>query len=292
MRALAEFIVRGRLQAGAMAVLGYIVPLLTPVTVALVTLRKGANEGTVILLFGLFPALMSLMLSDGSSVVIWVTLLSLIVVYVPAIVLRITVSLPATIMASLLIAVLITLMIMGFSADYVDRLVESLGNRIVLSQEAASSGNSLANGSAETALVSRASIVGMIAYILAFNGLTGVLIGRWLQAIAFNPGGFGSEFRELRINLPLSFICFAGSLLLRFQGDEYLWWSHVLALPLVLVAIAIAHSVAKARNIGTPWLVLFYMASIIFMPLVICIGFVDAWVNFRDRFNHSDGRPD
>lgn len=311
MRALAEFIVRGRLQAGAMAVLGYLIPLLTPVTVALVTLRKGASEGTIILFLGLLPALLSLLMSDGSSVVIWVTLLSLIVVYVPAIVLRITVSLPAMIVSSLLTATLISVLITTFSAGYIDRLVESLSDRIVSAQEqveASRDTNTESNSTYEgtesssdpvaelsdsdAPTVGRVSIVGMITYILAFNGLTGVLIGRWLQAIAFNPGGFGSEFRELRLNLPLSAICFALSLLLRFQGDEYIWWSNLFALPLVMVAIAIAHSFAKARDVSTPWLVLFYLATIIFMPVVICIGFVDAWVNFRDRFAQRNDRPD
>jgi hypothetical protein len=73
MRALAEFIMRGRLQAGTVAVLGYLIPLLAPAAVALITLRKGAAEGSMILLFALSPALLSLVLGDGGSVVVWNT---------------------------------------------------------------------------------------------------------------------------------------------------------------------------------------------------------------------------
>jgi len=50
----------------------------------------------------------------------------------------------------------------------------------------------------------------MIAYVLAFNSFTGVLLGRWLQALLYNPGGFGAEFRELRLGLIVSIVCFAG----------------------------------------------------------------------------------
>jgi len=132
MRALAEFIMRGRLQAGTIAVLGYIIPLLTPATLALVTLRKGAFEGTVILLFGLFPALLSLMLADGSSVVVWITLLSLVVVYIPALYLRETISLSTTIVGVLLTASLVSGAVLLFAPEHVDRLIESLMGRLTL----------------------------------------------------------------------------------------------------------------------------------------------------------------
>jgi len=71
--------------------------------------------------------------------------------------------------------------------------------------------------------------------------------------------------------------------ILRYQGAEYWWWSNIFAIPLLLVAIAIAHSAVKARNIATPWLVLFYFAVFIFTPIVMCIGFVDTWMDFRRR---------
>ena len=279
MRALAEFILRGRLQAGAVALLGYLLPLLTPVTVALVTLRKGAVEGTSILLLGLSPALLSIMLSGGDSLVLWITLLSLITVYIPAVILRITIQLPLMMLSAIFAAMAISGAVMWLAPNAVDSLVESLMGSV------ASASNSANADQAMTPLVaSHTSISGMIAYILAFNGLTAVFIGRWLQALVFNPGGFGQEFRALRLGVSTTVIFFLGSLLLRFQGEDYLWWSNVLAIPLLLVALSIAHSFVKARQLQTPWLVLFYFAAMVFMPVVVCIGFADAWVNFRDRF--------
>ena len=108
-----------------------------------------------------------------------------------------------------------------------------------------------------------------------------------MQSIAYNPGGFWAEFTELRLGLVFSVICFAMSVLLRYLGDEYWWWSNVFAIPLLLVAIAIAHHVVKARELAKPWLVLSYFAVFIFMPIVMCIGFVDTWVNFRSRLQHK-----
>lgn len=45
MRALAEFIVRGRLQAALVALFGSLVPLVSPAAISLVTLNKGLSEG-------------------------------------------------------------------------------------------------------------------------------------------------------------------------------------------------------------------------------------------------------
>ncbi len=276
--AFAEFVMRGRLQAAAVAVLGYIVPLITPATVALVTLRKGAYEGTIILLFGLSPALLSLVFGEsssaGGSAVVWITLLSLAVVYVPALILRFTMSLPAMITGVIFSSTVVAGAIVLFAPDTVDRLVELLASRVVSPE-----GNQDPLG----LMVTTMGVSGMIAYLLTFNGLIGVLVGRWLQALAFNPGGFGGEFRELRLGLLGSIVCFVGSIVLRYSGDEYWWWSNIMAIPLVLVAIAIAHYVAKVKQLAAPWLVLFYFAVFIFMPLIVCIGFLDAWMNFRNR---------
>ncbi len=281
MRALAEFIMRGRLQAGAVAVLGYIIPIIAPAAVALVTLRKGASEGTIILLLGLSPAVLSLIFGDSSSVVIWMTLLSLAMVYIPALVLRATISLPMMLVSSITAALFVALAALVLVPDLVQAVVDGLLSQLGAS---ATDGTGTDTLSAPVGFIaSHSGISGVIAYILAFNGLTGVLIGRWLQSKLYNPGGFGSEFRELRLGVVFSVVCFALSVGLRYLGDGYWWWSNLFAIPLLLVAIAIAHQVVKARDLSLPWLVLSYFAVFIFMPIVMCIGFMDTWVNFRSR---------
>lgn len=276
MRALAEFIMRGRLQAGTVAIFGYIIPLLAPAALALVTLRKGAYEGTIVLLLGLFPALLSIMLGESGSVVVWITLLTLLLVYVPAYVLRTTISLPMMILSSIITAIAAVFVVWLFVPNIAQASIDSLLSQLPASQQEDTQ-------APLSILTSQTGLLGMIAYVLAFNGFTGVLLGRWLQSIAFNPGGFGEEFRQLRLGLPISAFCFVASVLLRFMGNEYWWWSNLLAIPLLLVTIAIAHHAAKARELAAPWLVLFYIVVFMFMPMAICIGFVDTWMNFRDR---------
>lgn len=279
MRALAEFIMRGRMQASAVAMLGYIVPMLTPLVVALVTLRKGAFEGTLLLLISLMPGVMSLALSDSSPLLIWITLVSLIVVFIPALLLRVTVSLSFGIIAAIAVSVVISGLAMMFASDRIDELI-ALMFKGLSEQEG---GETLAK-----TMASHTAVSGIIAYILALNAVFGLLLGRWMQALLYNPGGFAGEFRELRLNAVAAGIFFFGSVICRVQGSEYWWWSNVLAFPLILVAIALAHSFAKEKvkqqQASTPWLVLCYMAVFMISPLLMLIGFLDTWLNFRSRF--------
>ena len=119
-----------------------------------------------------------------------------------------------------------------------------------------------------------------------------LLFSRWLQALAFNPGGFGDEFRVLKLGYAASAFFFVASVALRYQGGSYLLWANLLAIPLLLVFFSIAHNIAKQRKIATPWLVLTYFVGIQFMPIAVCIGCVDAWVNFRGRFAKKDDHTD
>lgn len=265
---------RGRMQASAVAMLGYIIPMLTPLVVALVTLRRGASEGTILLLISLVPALISIAVSESSPLLIWITLVSLIVVYVPALVLRLSVSLPYALLAVILISVLISAFALNYAGD---RIVDAFS---VLMQGLS---EQQADERFADVMSSKASISGMITYMLAINGIGGLLWGRWMQALLYNPGGFGSEFRELRLGVLFAVLCFFGSVYCRLQGIEYWWWSNALALPLILVALAIVHNVVKARGWSTPWLVLCYLAVFIFGPFVMLLGFLDTWLNFRSR---------
>lgn len=288
MRALAEFMMRGRLQAGAIAILGALIPLLTPAAVALTTLRKGATEGLIILLVGAAPAIVALWFSDvgeSNSLISWMALLSLFAVYIPALILRSTISLSATLLATLVAATTIAVMTLLIAPDVVETMSDNLRQQVETLEQSAQSESSESRQS-ESALTTLATTVGMsglLAYILTANGLIGVLLGRWLQSLAFNPGGFGEEFRGLRLGIALSALCFLGNVLLSYYNDQYWWWANILALPLLLVAAAVAHQVVRQRELGMQWLVLFYIATLVFMPVIMSIGFLDAWLNFRDR---------
>ena len=110
MRALAEIIMRGRAQACGVALFGWLLPLVSPATIGLVSLRKDSSEGLIVTLWAVLPWLALYMASDVSPLIVLVPLAALVVIAAVANVLRSTASwqwaLIATGLASALAAIL------------------------------------------------------------------------------------------------------------------------------------------------------------------------------------------
>gem|GEM_PF-5184560 len=177
-------------------------------------------------------------------------------------------------------------------AGGVEWLLPQSVDHLLVSLEVFTSQMASQQGSSAVVTYSRADILGFIAYGLAFYGVVCLLFSRWLQALAFNPGGFGDEFRGVKLGYAASAFFLIASVALRYQGGPYFLWANLLAIPVLLVFFSIVHSIAKQRKMSAPWLVLAYFIGIQFMPIAACIGCVDAWVNFRDRFTRKGGHTD
>jgi len=104
MRGLAEFIMRGRWQALAVAVIGagsLLFGWLSAAAIALVTLRKGVVDGSWLVLWALLPALLAAWMSgDIGSIVLLAGTFAL------AVVLRVSVSLAVAVLASAALGIL------------------------------------------------------------------------------------------------------------------------------------------------------------------------------------------
>ena len=88
MRALAEFIMRSRITAILVALVGSWVPLLTQGTIGLVTLRKGWQEGILITMWSVLPILAGLWLDDISIAMVAASIAVLLVAYFASLCLR------------------------------------------------------------------------------------------------------------------------------------------------------------------------------------------------------------
>lgn len=119
-----------------------------------------------------------------------------------------------------------------------------------------------------------------------------VLLARWWQAALDNPGGFGREFRALR--LPRRMVVAAGLLLVvatlgnaatgGIAGD--LMWT--LLVVFLLQGLAVAHAVLAGRPRAGVWLMGIYLLLALLtlqVALVLAmIGFSDEWLGLRRRF--------
>ena len=255
MRALGEFIMGGRLQAAVPILLG--VPVISQAVIALVSLRKGAYEGLLLVVLGLFPAFVALALGRPYEVIFWVRLLIFLAVCIPALCLRATASWPFALVAMIIASV--------FPVIAVAHWVPAVSNEFA---EMTSTFLAVMPGSAPVQDITQLPVPTMIELsgFLSLSVLTaaisGLVLGRWWQALLYNPGGFGDEFRQLRVGMAATIACTLAAIFCLLQGRVYGLWAAVFLLPLIMVALAIFHQWVAVKKIDPPWVAGFYIVCI------------------------------
>ena len=287
MRGLAEFVMRGRWQALAVAILGsgsLLFGWISAAAIALVTLRKGAASGGWLVLWALLPAaIVGAMSGDMGSVML------LLVAFCLSAILRETVSLPLALIASVPLAMLGGLALIALNGPFLEELVATFNQALrQLEQDMASAQQG------ELAFTSLA--VPQVGALLAIGNtvvaVLAVLLGRYWQAQLYNPGGFGQEFRALRLPQGAVVALVTLGTLLWLQGDEWRVWSAVAVMPLTVVGFALVHAYAAHTGKGVTWMTLMYTLWIVLDPIKwVWLGFVmaDVFVDFRARWHNRSG---
>jgi len=303
MQALAAYVMRGRSQAAlvasASAVLSLLVPLLgilSAATVALVTLRQGTTEGLVVggfagLASGLlvYLALGSPLPAVGLALALWLP------VWVLAGVLRVTRRVDLTLQVGALVGLLILVGVHLAVADpaaFWAELLEPLRQGLVEGQvmdETASQAMMASIGRWMTAA---------FAATFYFQMLLALLLGRWWQGLLYNPGGFGTEYRALRIHPALGVLGLGLLLALMVGiGGQPIAELLILLTPLYfLQGVAVVHGLAHGFKLARGWLVGFYALLVLAMPhaeiLVAGLGLADTLVNVRARARPGGGQEE
>jgi hypothetical protein len=294
MKALAGFIMRGYLQAALVAAAGALLSLLLPLfglvsgaVIALFTLRRGLREGA--LLGGLATLGVGLLgtLALGSP---WPALGTLLVLWMPvwglAALLRLSRSLSLTVAAAGLAGGLVVLLIHALVVDPAAGWLELMTPFSELLVR-----DGVVEPLAAEALFGAIArwMTGAFAAALVLQWVLGLFLGRWWQALLYNPGGFGQEFRDLHLQRVLGI---GGLVLLAliglFRGPGLVPDLLIVLMPLYLLqGLAVIHQVHGARGLHPGWLFGLYVLLVVFMPhaelLVACLGFVDIWADFRSR---------
>ena len=278
---------RGRAQACAVAFLGNLFPLISPATVGLVSLRKGSQEGVVVLLWAALPLIASYFFDQGSSLLTFVSGLSLLMTLISANVLRVTGSWQWTILTSMLTAVVVMLATALLLSTDVDLLVDRLSTMFAeIAQQQSSQ--------VEPFIASRPLVLGLGALMLAVNTILCLFVSRWWQAMLYNPGGFGEEFRQLRLDVRaagLSIIAFTVAL---YLPTEYRFWAELMVLPLVLSGLSLMHYGVNVAALGKAWLVFMYVGLVVSGPviggLLVGLGLADSLLNLRLRLTAGKDR--
>lgn len=133
---------------------------------------------------------------------------------------------------------------------------------------------------------------GFLGVLYGLSLMVALLFGRWLQSLLYNPGGFGPEFRSLR--LPRLVLLLTVAVVWAAGG-----WNPILVADLFMagllmyffVGLAVIHGVIAARGLPVGWTAPIYIALLYFPEMVLAglalVGALDTFVDFRAQ----KGRP-
>lgn len=281
MKGLAEFVLRGRLQALLVTLAGASSLLfcwLSAAVIGLITLRRGAVAGGWLFIWALLPSgTVWYVYGDSGPLTLLAGTLTL------AAVLRATVSLPLAILVTVAVGVATGIAMLGLSGVYLQEMATYFGELLgSLEQRMSEQGQQV-----DLPRVNATQIAGMLGAGTAVTSVLCLLLARYWQAALFNPGGFGEEFRALRYPVSVSLTLVLATLIVSSVGLQLRNWAMICMIPLTFAGVALVHANARARARGAGWLTGFYLLWVVFDPvklLVVCLAIADSWLNFRQRW--------
>lgn len=284
----ASYVMSGRRQAVIVGLLFTILPLfgwVSNVVVSLVTLRKGAKEGAIVLLWVILPAVVVASLGNR-LIILYGVIGGSLFTYVLACVLRQTQSWKAVLTASLwlgLLAVLLVHMWMPHISeiwtkqfDHYALWVKNQFNVVV--------------NTAHLALFAKFATGFQVAFV-SLSVLINLIFARGLQSMLYNPGQLRPELKSVRLSLwevlVLVVIGLASFLGIVMAQDAL----PVVGLIFALAGLSVLHAVAGLRNVANKWIFLFYILLIVFFPYVatvlILFAVIDSVINLRYRLKSN-----
>lgn len=297
MRALANYVMRGRVSAITVVVLSSLAALLLPPltsplayvgggALALTTLRRGAGEGLIVLAGSVAGmALLGLVLAGTATALAVTGLLQWLPLWLVALVLRLTVSWQRTVQVILALGagfILLQYLLLGDPGQWWLQQLQPFAEKLQQSSGQEYQAMMVKVAAWMPALISTALIVGLT--------LSLVLARAW-QSQLYNPGGFGTEFRRLRLGNGVSLLTVATVLVAAATSGlpadlagQLVW---ILVAGCLLQGIAVVHSIVNSLRMARGWLVGMYVLLVFGEPysgvLLALVGLADNWFDFRQR---------
>ena len=289
MRAIAEFIMRGRMQATLVVAGCAALPLLYWLGAAagcLVLLRRGLRDALGVLALGLLPALAWWLYSDDPR-----ALLVLLGSASLALVLRASESWNRVLLVSIAMGVVFSVVLGTAFAPQIEMLAQAL-IKVMPSLLGDVYQKLSVDEQARFASLIAPVLTGLIAALLQIVSLLSLLVGRYWQALLYNPGGFGREFRAIRLPLLPAMLLLACMLLGPNIGPQMAMLTPLCSVPLVFAGLALIHGLVAQKRLARFWLVGLYVTLLLFMqliyPLLVVLAIVDSLIDFRGRSTPKD----
>ena len=289
MRAIAEFIMRGRMQATLVVAGCAAMPLLYWLGAAagcLVLLRRGLKDALGVLALGLLPALIWWLYSDDPR-----ALLVLLGSASLALVLRASESWNRVLLVSIAMGVVFSVVLGTAFAPQIEMLAQAL-IKVMPSLLGDVYQQMSVDEQARFASLITPILTGLIAALLQIVSVLSLIVGRYWQALLYNPGGFGREFRAVRIPLGPAMLLLAGMVVSPNLGVQMSMLVPLCSVPLVFAGLALIHGLVAQKRLAKFWLVGLYVTLLLFMqliyPLLVVLAIVDSLIDFRGRLAPKD----
>jgi len=128
--------------------------------------------------------------------------------------------------------------------------------------------------------------------LLQIVSVLALILGRYWQALLYNPGGFGREFRSIRLPRGPALVLLVCMLLGPSFGPQMAMLTPLCSVPLVFAGLALIHGLVAAKHLTRFWLVGLYVTLLLFMqliyPLLVLFAIVDSLIDFRGRLASKD----
>ena len=294
MISLARFILKGYSQAAlvaaSMAMLGLLLPpvaWLSGAAVALVTLVSGHRTGLLVTaIAGIGTAVLAGLILSAPEVAAYYVLLVWLPVVMVAVVLRQTVSLVICLQLIAGVSLLGIIILYLFFPDFGEIWRSSLN--MMADDLIAKSEGTLDEQQLQQLIDQIVRILpGFFASSFMIGTMLSLYLARWWQAVIYNPGGFGKEFRAINLGKTSALIALAVALAGSFINADV--FNAMLLVVFVLYlnqGVAVLHAVFAGRQLNAVWLFLVYL-FMFFVPhtvvLLALAGLADTWIDFRRR---------
>ena len=301
LRRFTDFILQSHLQAMGVAFLLSFIPLvggsLSILIAALVTLRKGAFAGTLVLCAAIVPYLLSYAYSASEQTQVMLIATTIIITiniltWLYALLLRRYNNWSLVIEIAALSGIIAVGVIYFIYPDVQNWWLAELAkytNKMM--EQAAADGAALPEemqaGITASVQEFKRYATGILVVSILFNAVFQLILARWWQAIVFNPGGLRKELHQIRLSslAVVVFIVVAG---LAYAGQAF----SLDILPIVVTAfcaggLSLIHNLLMSNTAGWFWLTLVYLGVMFlsWMGIVVIAmaGVLDSLLDFRKR---------
>ncbi|MGI9282589.1 MAG: hypothetical protein ACR2PX_23585 [Endozoicomonas sp.] len=287
MRKLAELAMKSPKHSLFLAVIFACIPMLfwlSAAMVSLVILRRGIDQGLKVLMWALLPGIAWAAFGQYS------VLIGLVTTSLLACILRQTVSWPKTLLAVVPLGGLVAFAMYQISPQMISAMADSVMEFLKKSLQSSGSEGALQLGE-HLRQILEYGVAGALAWVHILFCVLALVLARSWQADLYNPGGFGEEFRQVRLPAVTGVVLLAITLMGSALSPMLTALVPIASLPLFIAGLSLVHGLVKLRQLGSFWLIGIYMLLItltqLAYPVIVLTACLDSLFDFRNRVNQQ-----